>query len=444
MRAMHGSHPFARITARPCSWWQRVADLIAALALVVAVTPMALAQPVEIVYNTFSDPNNANDPRAIAQTKMIAEFERQNPNIKVRVVVDPTGANGARTLRIRADSPDVIRATNFQMPEYVATGSLLQLDDLVKRDKVDQNDWLVPLAAGMVGGHLFGLQQDYRIPILIYRKHLLDAAKVTPPRTWDDVCTAGAKLSKGNVAGYAIPIGTTGGIGGAQAFGEFHLSTLLSAPDGKYFADDNRAIAFSKDAFIRGAQVIKDQFVKCKSTPMASLQYGYNEVHDGLRAGTVAMATFGLYRYRGIQAQGAGEDLTWAPAPGVRPDDPQAVYGFQLTINAFSKQKEAAWQFVKFMTSPAAQAIAAQGGEVVARASAYNDPYFSSAQGRDQRAWAELIKARGRQVNYSIIQSTFHQIVADAFQRMVLRNGTPEEAYQEVVAKYNEALAKTP
>jgi len=444
MRVMHGSHPFARSTARPCSWWQRVADLIAALALVVAVTPMALAQPVEVVYNTFSDPNNANDPRAIAQTKMIAEFERQNPNIKVRVVVDPTGANGARTLRIRADSPDVIRATNFQMPEYVATGSLLQLDDLVKRDKVDQNDWLVPLAAGMVRGHLFGLQQDYRIPILIYRKHLLDAAKVTPPRTWDDVCTAGAKLSKGNVAGYAIPIGTTGGIGGAQAFGEFHLSTLLSAPDGKYFADDNRAIAFSKDAFIRGAQVIKDQFVKCKSTPMASLQYGYNEVHDGLRAGTVAMATFGLYRYRGIQAQGAGEDLAWAPAPGVRPDDPQAVYGFQLTINAFSKQKEAAWQFVKFMTSPAAQAIAAQGGEVVARASAYNDPYFSSAQGRDQRAWAELIKARGRQVDYSIIQSTFHQIVADAFQRMVLRNGTPEEAYQEVVAKYNEALAKTP
>jgi len=94
------------------------------------------------------------------------------------------------------------------------------------------------------------------------------------------------------------------------------------------------------------------------------------------------------------------------------------------------------------MTSPAAEAIAAQGGEVVARASAYKDPYFSSPQGRDQRAWADLVKARGRQVNYSIIQSTFHQIVADAFQRMILRNTTPEEAYQEVVTKYNEALAK--
>src|SRR6476661_8960509 len=155
------------------------------------------------------------------------------------------------------------------------------------------------------------------------------------------------------------------------------------------------------------------------------------------------MATFGLFCYPAIQTQGAGDDLAWAPAPGSTPDEPQAVYGFQLTINGLSKQKEAAWQFVKFMTSPAAQAIVAQGGEVVARASAYNDPYFATPQGRDQRAWADLIKARGRQVNYSIIQSNFHQIVADAFQRMVLRNTTPEEAYQEVVTKYNEALAKT-
>jgi len=423
-------------------WSQRVAQLFAALAVAVAVTPMSFAQPVEIAYNTFLDPNNATDPRSVAQTKMIAEFERQNPNIKVRVVVDPTGANGARILRTRADSPDVVRATSFQMPEYVATGSLLQLDELVKRDKVDPNDWLLPLAAGMVDGHAYGLPQDYRIPILIYRKHLLEEAKVAPPRTWADVCETGAKLTKNNVMGYAIPLGTTGGIGGAQAFGELYLSTLLAAPDGKYFGADNKTIAFSKESFVRGAQMIKDQFLKCKSTPMASLQFGFNEVHDGLRSGTIAMATFGLYRYRTIQAQGAGDDLSWAPPPGFTPDERETVYGFQLTINGLSKQKEAAWQFVKFMTTPAAQAIAAQGGEVVARASAYTDPYFSSPQGRDQRAWADLVKARGRQVNYSIIQSNFHQIVADAFQRMVLRNTTPEDAYQEVVTKYNEALAK--
>src|SRR6185437_10307478 len=83
MRAVHESQPFAqRSTAPRTSWWQRITDLIAALALVVAATPMALAQQVEIAYNTFLDPNNANDPRAAAQTKVLAEFERLNPNIK--------------------------------------------------------------------------------------------------------------------------------------------------------------------------------------------------------------------------------------------------------------------------------------------------------------------------------------------------------------------------
>src|SRR5580765_2919285 len=115
-------------------WAACACAVLSAAALMLLLAPMAVAQPVEISYNTFLDPNNANDPRAAAQTKVIAEFERQNPNIKVRVVVDPTGANGARTLRTKADSPDVVRATRFQMPEYVATGSLLQLDDLVKRD----------------------------------------------------------------------------------------------------------------------------------------------------------------------------------------------------------------------------------------------------------------------------------------------------------------------
>jgi len=206
MKAASRSQPTAqRSQGGRERWWQRVADVIAALAIVVAMTPMALAQQVEIAYNTFLDPANANDPRAAAQTKVIAEFERLNPTIKVRVVVDPSGANGARVVRTRADTPDVIRVTNFQMPEFVATGSLMQLDELIARDKIDPNDWLIPMPRSMVRGKFYGLQQDYRIPILFYRKQPLADAKVTPPRTLDELCVTGTKLTKGNVAGFAIP-----------------------------------------------------------------------------------------------------------------------------------------------------------------------------------------------------------------------------------------------
>jgi len=188
------------------------------------------------------------------------------------------------------------------------------------------------------------------------------------------------------------------------------------------------------------ATIVKDLFAKKAATPV-SLQFAYNELQDAMRAGTVASATFGLYRYRGLKAAVAG-DLAWAPAPSVQPNDKHAVYGFQMGINRNSPRQGAAWELVKFMGSPAAQAIAARGGEVVARASAYNDAYFKTPEAQDQLGWKTLVEQRGRMVNYSIIQSTFNQICGEAFQRMILKDLAPAAVALEVRTRYTEALSK--
>ena len=95
------------------------------------------------------------------------------------------------------------------------------------------------------------------------------------------------------------------------------------------------------------------------------------------------------------------------------------------------------------MVSPEAQAIAAEGGEVVSRKSAYSAPYFQTEAAKNQTQWAELISQRGRAVAYTPILSTFHTIVGEAFQKMVLRDESPENAYAEVVKRYDEALSKS-
>jgi multiple sugar transport system substrate-binding protein len=411
----------------------------------VAIAQTPSAQPVEIVYATFLDPNNQNDPRAAAQTRMIAAFEKANPTIRVRVQVDPTQQASLRALRSRSNSPDLFRVANFSLPEFVATNSMVPLDDLLKRDKVSETDWLIPLAAGKVNGHIYGMQQDYRIPLLLYRKKLLQQAGVEPPKTWDEVCQAGGKLtSLGNVVGYAVPVGTSGGLGGAQPLAENMFSSMVSEDSGRYFADNNRDFAADKAQVIRTLQTIKDLYGKCKATPMTGVQFGYTETHDGLRAGTVAMATFGLFRVRAIESGGAGDDLGWAPPPAYKPNGKQITYGYMVSINSNTANKEAAWQFAKFMGSPEAQAIAAEGGEVVARTSVYTNAYFASPAGARQKQWSQLVKDRGQMVNYSMLTTTFNQVLGDAVQRMLLRNTSPEEAYQEIDTKYKEALAKTP
>jgi len=217
--------------------------------------------------------------------------------------------------------------------------------------------------------------------------------------------------------------------------------TMLVGSDGKYFTADGK-IAFSKENFIRAAVTIKDFFTKCKVTSLRSAQMAFNEIHDGLRSGTIAMTNFGLYRFKTIQAQGVGEDLGWAPAPSYTTTDKQTIYSYTIALNKQSKKQDASWTFMKFVISPEAQAIAAEGGEVVSRKSAYSTPYLQSDAAKNQKQWAELVTQRGRAVTYSPILSTFHTILGEAFQRMVLRDETPEKAYEEVVTRYSEALTK--
>jgi multiple sugar transport system substrate-binding protein len=414
----------------------------AALVIATAFTSTAAAAQVEVVYATFLDPSDHTDPRAAAQTRMIEAFEAQNPDIKIKLFVDPSGANSARNIKSGLDTPDVWRATTFQVPEAVATGNAEPLDALIQRDGVDKTDWLLPLDAAEVHGHIYGLYQDFRIPVLMYRKKMVAAAGVKLPTTWEEVCKEGAKLNHGDVIGYAIPAGANGGAGGAQALAEFFLSSMLSGESGHYFESDNLTPAFSRATLVKALTEINDLFTTCHATAKASLSMGYTEVHNGLRAGTIPWTTFGLYRFDAIRAGGAGDDLGWAPAPSFTAGEKQTIYGFQLMLNRNSRNKEAAWKFMKFMTGTKAESIAAEGGEVVARKSAYDAPYFKTAKAANQVKWASLIEQRGFIPNYSQLSSTFNVIVGNAVQKMVLMGGfTPDQAADEILKKYAAAIA---
>ncbi|TCV69295.1 sugar ABC transporter substrate-binding protein [Neorhizobium sp. S3-V5DH] len=417
----------------------------AALALTTAVfafaAPQAFAQSTKLVYQSFLDPNNTKDPRSVAQTKMIDAFQAKNPDIKIEVLVDSTGATAARAIKSGSLTPDVIRVTGQGVPEFVATGNLLQLDDLVKKEAIPDDDWLLPLSSAKINGKLFVIPQDFRIPILFYRKSMYEKAGIKPPTTWDEVCAMGAKFGQSETIPFAVPLGATGGLGGAQALGEFFLSTMLPEQGGQYFTTEGK-IAFSKESFIKAAETIKGFYTKCNVTPLRSAQMGFNELHDALRSGGAASAVFGLYRYKTVQSQLGGDDLAWAPAPAYSANDKQTVYSYNIGINKKSANQEAAWNFVKYMVSPEAQALAAEGGEVVSRKSAYNAPYFQSDAGKDQKKWSELVIQRGQAMTYTPIITNYHTILGEAFQRMVLKDGSPADAYDELIKRYDAALAK--
>ena len=270
----------------------------------------------DVVYNTFLDPANTSDPRAVAQTVAIAAFEKANPNIKIRVNVDPSGRNVSKAIASRSSSPDVWRVTNFTVQQYVKQGGLAPLDSFIDRDGMDRNDWLLPLSFNQVQGKTYCLNQDYRIPVFLYRADAFKAIGVTaPPTTFDEVLRIAKDFSSAGKLFFPAGMGAAGGVFPGQAFLEFLGASMIvqKSDGGAYFAADGREPAFSKAAVESVATMVKELYSSKASTP-AALNWGYTEVQQALQTGTASSSTFGLYRFNTLKASGAA-DLAWAPPP---------------------------------------------------------------------------------------------------------------------------------
>jgi ABC-type glycerol-3-phosphate transport system substrate-binding protein len=394
----------------------------------------------QITYNTFLDPANTKDPRAIAQTAAIAAFEKANPKITVRVNVDPPGANVGKAIAARADQPDVWRIAPNGVPQFVAQNGIAPLDKYIDRDGVDREDWLLPLSLNQIGGETFTLQQDYRIPVLLYRADAYKAEGISaPPATFADVKRIAGDVAANGKMAFPIGLGAGGGFFPGQAFLEFIGAPVLTERSGgKLFASDGKQPEFDKAAVEDLATLVKDLYAS-KASTKAALNWGYTELHQSLQTGSASSATFGTYRFTALKTSGAS-DLAWAPAPAFDAAGKQSVNGYTISINARSKKKDAAWEFVKFMTSPDTEANLARGGEVVARKSAYSKPYFQQPEAKNVMGWRDLIQQRGQAVTYSAHYAEFGEIVSNAISAMILQNGSPGDAADEIMKNYADKL----
>ena len=394
----------------------------------------------EIVYNTFLDPANTTDPRAVAQTAAIRAFEAANPKVKVKVSVDPAGANVSKAIAARADTPDVWRVVNNSVQQFVKQRGIAPLDKYIERDGMDRDDWLLPLSLNQVEGETYCLQQDYRIPVFLYRADAYKAAGISaPPATFEDVIRMAGTLTANGKMSFPIGLGAGGGFFPGQAFLEFlGAPMIVQGSDGKFFAPDGKQPEFNKATVEQCAALIKEVY-SSKASAKAALNWGYTETHQALQTGSASSATFGLYRFNALKSSGAA-DLAWAPPPAFDAAGKQAVNGQTISINNASKKKDAAWEFLKFMTSPETQAGLARGGEVVSRKSAYTNPYFNEPGAKNLVGWRDLVQQRGQAVSYSVNYSAFGEIVSNAITGMVLQDNSPAAAADEIMKNYADKI----
>lgn len=123
---------------------------------------------------------------------LVAEFEEQNPDIKVKKSQVPPPNQGDYYTKLQTrmggnDSPDVFRVQYQKIGEFASKGALLDLTDILEKDKDKFNSSL--LTAVTYEGKIYGLPHHTDTLAVFYNKTYLDELGIKAPETLEDAWT---------------------------------------------------------------------------------------------------------------------------------------------------------------------------------------------------------------------------------------------------------------
>lgn len=295
------------------------------------------------------------DPAEIdSQTKLVEAFETINPTIDVKVTVADwdtywdkllTGLSGGA-------APDVFAMDGPLFPDYQARNVLLDLAPYVAKDGYDLGQLAEQgVAVFKTGdGGQYGLPRDLNVIALYYNKAMFDAAGIAyPDDTWDwaKLVDVGKQLTKDSDAD-----GQTDqwGLYTETSDMENYWLSLVWQNGGSFFGADGKATALTSSEAAGGVQFLQDLIYKDKILAEPAI---FAETGDAFEQGLAAMEINGSWLVPTDEA--AGLDFGIAPLPSGPAGRFTSVNPTGVVVYKSTKSPDAAWAFVKYLASPAAQ-----------------------------------------------------------------------------------------
>jgi multiple sugar transport system substrate-binding protein len=364
-----------------------------------------------------------------ALEKTFPDFETAT-GIKVQIDKLPdTNLSDKLTVSFASGSPDYDVS---MMDEPWVPGLapfLANVDELIGRDGVDLKQYLPnALATGVYNGQRVAMPLDPNVMMLWYRKDLLDAKGIQQPKDFNAIMDAAEKLNDPNgVAGISVAAKQDGQTSTTAILLLWNEGGDVITQDGKF--------GFDSPAGIKALTTYQRLI---KSAPAGVLGYGATEELDAFYTGKTAMvfywASIGANATDPQKTAGA-DKVKWASvANGMR-----GVWN--LGIAKDSKNKDAAWEWVKWITGP-------QGSTLWTRAGGGNSPRFDvlrTDEFKQKYPWAPDLemavaasRSRPQTPNWNGIQT----VIIDMTSAVLSGQKTPDQAVKqasEQVAPYLKA-----
>jgi len=365
---------------------------------------------------------------------MIAEFEKANPDVKVKAVY----AGNYDDTRVKA-----LAAVKANQPVQLSVLFSIDVFELMDQDVIvpfddfatsaEDKQWLASFYPALmenskVKGKIWGIPFQRSTIVLYHNKNAfkevgLDPNK--PPATWDEMVATAQKLTKkdasGNVARWGVHIPSTG-----YAYWMFQA---LCIQNGQVLMNlDGNKTNFDHPDVIEALQFWRDLAAKHKVMPEGTIDWG--TLRQKFLEGATAMMWHTTGNLTAVK-EGAKFDFGVSMLPAKkRRGSPTGGGNFYIFKKASAEERKAALKFIKFMTAPeltARWSIAT--GYVATRADAYKTPtlekyvaeFPAAAVARDQ-------------FQYSVAEFATHEnarnkkFLDDAIQSVVTGAKPPKEA----------------
>lgn len=406
----------------------RVQSAIVAALLLSAI---ALVQPAAAAGTTLNVLFQAQAGYSEQEIRAMTDaYTKAHPDVTVNLEFVPYEALHDKTVLAKGSSQayDVVLSDSVWTPEYAATGVI---EDVTARLTPAQRDGILAGAMGSAEfkGKVYGLPWICDAKFLFYNKEMFEKAGIaTPPATWDDIEKDALIIKQKGIVEY--PLVSSWSQNEALVA---DYAAIVAAYGGE-FTDDTGKPVFQTGGGLKAAEFMAQTLLKDKVTNPHSLEYVEDDVKKVFSSGQAAMALNWTYMWDGANTPSADTKIAGkvgvVVVPGIK-GEPTAVNGSQpLSIPTNSKNKDAAWDYISYLTSQPVQNAYATNSLPMWRGS-ITDPAVIA--GRTElltaagKAFAVMI-GRPEVVDYQQVSTALQQ----ALQQIVTGRAEPAAALDTV------------
>jgi len=313
---------------------------------------------------------------APAVEKIAAAFEKEHPNVTVKVVNAGTGNDQYIKLQnaIKAGSgaPDIAQIEYYALPQFALSKSLADLSaygfDSFASEYTDSTWGSVKLGDG-----IYALPQDSGPMAMFYNKAVFDKYSLTVPTTWDEYVATAKKLHEANPNAYIT--NDTGDAG-------FTTSMIWQAGGQPYTTTDSTKVSINLQD--EGSKKFADTWNTLLSNDLLAATPSWSdEWYKGLGDGTIATLNIGAWMPGNLESgvKDAAGDWRVAPLPTYTAGDKASAEngGGGDAILEQSKNKLVAAGFLQYMNEGAGTQISIDAGGFPSTVADLNSDKFLNA-----------------------------------------------------------------